>query len=243
MIRKHFNDVFFDGQSLADFGVHVSGDSVFSAPERVYTTQEVPGRNGALHIDEGRFKSVTLKYPAFIADENFSYNVMAFRNFMLSRIGEKRLEDTYHPEEFRLALFKGPIDLEAIMLHGANFDLEFECTGERFLIEGEISKEFIGNGTIINPTYFPSRPLIRVYGWGTLGIGENTIAISQHPYSYIDIDCKLMDAYYDATNCNQFVTLTVPFGKSYIELAPGSNGVVPDNGISRVIIWPKWWMV
>lgn len=244
MIRKHFHDVFFDGKSLADFGVHVSGDSVFTAPERVYNTVEVPGRNGSLHIDEGRFKSITLKYPAFIADEErFSYDMQAFRNFMLSRVGEKRLEDTYHPEEFRLALYKGPLDFEAILLQGANFDIEFECTGERFLKDGEISKEFTAAGTIINPTYFPSKPLIRVYGKGTLGIGSNTIIISQHPYSYIDIDCKLMDAYYDATNCNQYVSLNVPAGKSYVELISGSNGVSLGNGISRVVIWPKWWMV
>ena len=244
MIRKHFHDVFFDGESLADFGVHVSGDSVFTAPERVYNTVEVPGRNGSLHIDEGRFKSTTLVYPAFIADvERFSYNMQAFRNFMLSRIGEKRLEDTYHPEEYRMALYKGPLDFEAILLRGANFDIEFETTGERFLKEGEVQKTFTSTGTIINPTYFPSKPLIRVYGKGTLGIGENTIVIAQHSYSYLDIDCKLMDAYYGATNCNKFVTITVPSGKSYIELASGSNGVSLGSGITQVIIWPKWWMV
>lgn len=242
MIRKHFHDVFFDGKSLADFGVHVSGDAVFSAPERDYETLEVPGRNGSLHIDGGRFKSITLRYPAFIADD-FAFNMAAFRNFMLSRVGEKRLEDTYHPDEFRLGVFKGPIDIEAIMLSGSNFDIEFECSGERFLKEGEVSRNFTSNGKIFNPTYFGSKPLIRVYGSGTLGIGPNTIVISSHPYSYIDIDCKLMDAYYDATNCNQYVSLTVPTGKSYVELVPGENGVALGSGITRVIIWPKWWMV
>lgn len=242
MIRKHFHDVFFDGKSLADFGVHVSGDSVFSAPERVYDTVEVPGRNGSLHIDEGRFKSITLKYPAFIADD-FRYNMASFRNFMLSRVGEKRLEDTYHPDEFRLAVFKGPLDIEAILLRGANFDIEFECTGERFLKEGERDWTFTKSGTIINPTYFPSKPLIRVYGQGTLGVGENTIKISKHSYSYIDIDCKLMDAYYGATNCNKYVSLSVPSGKSYVELDSGSNGISLGSGITKVIIWPKWWMV
>ena len=242
MIRKHFHDVFFDGKSLADFGVHVSGDSVFTAPERVYETVEVPGRNGSLHIDGGRFNNITLKYPAFILGD-FKANTSAFRNFMLSRIGEKRIEDTYHPEEFRLGVYKGPLDFEAIMLEGANFDIEFECTGERFLKEGEVPRQFTSTGKIFNPTYFPSKPLIRVYGHGTLGIGSNTIIINQHPYNYIDIDCKLMDAYFEATNCNKYVSLNIPAGRSYVELDAGLNGISLGSGITKVIVWPKWWMV
>ena len=235
IIRKHFHDVIFDGKSLADFGIHISGDSVFSAPERDYEIQEVPGRNGSLHIDKGRFKSMKLSYPAFIAD-NFSANISAFRNFMLSRTGERRLEDTYHPNEYRLAVFAGPVNLTAILLSASTFDIEFECSGERFLKDGERPKEFTSDGQIFNPTQFSSKPLIRVYGSGTLGIGENVIIIASHSYEYIDLDCKLMDAYYSATNCNQYVSLTLPTNKSYVELEPGLNGVDIGEGISKVII-------
>lgn len=242
IIEKHFNDVIFDEQSLSDFGVHVSGDYVFSAPERVYETVEVPGRNGSLHMDGGRFKSITLRYPAFILG-NFSANVSAFRNFMLSRVGAKRLEDSYHPDEFRKAVYKGPLDIEAILLQGSNFEIEFECSGERFLKDGEIERTFTEVGTIFNPTYFSARPLIRVYGTGTVEIGENSITITEHPYKYIDIDCALMDAYYDATNCNRYVSFAIPSGKNYVELNPGENGIGFDGDVTSVTIWPRWWTV
>lgn len=242
MIRKHFHDVIFDGKSLADFGVHVSGKNTFSAPERDYETTEVPGYNGSLHIDKGRFKSVTLTYPAFIFD-NFSENVSNFRNYMLSRSGARRLEDSYNPDEYRLAVFKGPLTIDAVMLSAAEFDIEFECSGERFLKSGDEPKFFDANGTIHNPTYFPSKPLIRIYGKGNVEIGDQLIMVSEHPHPYIDIDCKLMDAFYEATNCNNLVSLSLPSGRNYIELEPDDTGIVLGNGITKVIIWPKWWIV
>lgn len=242
MIRKHFHDVIFDGKSLADFGVHVSGANTFSAAERDYETVEVPGYNGSLHIDKNRFKSKTLSYSAFIFD-NFAENASNFRNFMLSRSGARRLEDSYNPDEYRLAVYKGPFDTEAILLRAGEFEIQFECTGERFLKSGDEPKFFTANGKIHNPTYFPSKPLIRIYGSGTLGIGSNTIIVSSHLHPYIDIDCKIMDAYYEATNCNNLVSLNIPSGKNYVELEPEDTGIVLGNGITKVIIWPKWWIV
>lgn len=241
MIRKHFHDVYFDGKSLADFGVHVSGDSVFSAPERVYNTVEVPGRNGSLHIDEGRFKSITLKYPAFIADD-FTFNMASFRNFMLSRVGEKRLEDTYHPDEFRLARWAGEFTADTVddLLSG-EFELSFDCYPQRFLKSGEKQLEFTAAGSINNPYLQTAKPLIRAYGTGSFSVGGVTIQITSAS-SYTDIDCDLQECYKDslATNCNSNVVLT---SGNFPELSPGANAVTISGSITKLIITPRYWIL
>lgn len=238
MIRKHFHDVVFDGKSLADFGVHVSGSGVFSAPERDYETVEVPGKSGDLLFDKGRYKNMTVSYPAFVADD-FHRNMEGLRNFLGSRIGYKKLEDSYHPDSYRLATFVGPLDLEAILLRAANFDLEFNCKPQRFLKSGEIQTTFTANGVLRNPASFSSKPLIRVYGNGSFGVGHQTMTIANNT-GYTDIDCELMDCYYGSTNRNGNVTLN---SGDFPTLEPGTNGVTLGGGITRIIITPRWWIL
>lgn len=46
----------FGGECSKDFGLYISGSGAFNAPERDIETVEVPGRNGSLIIDNGRYK-------------------------------------------------------------------------------------------------------------------------------------------------------------------------------------------
>ena len=167
MVERHFHNIFYNGKSLADFGVHVSGDGTYNSPEKDYETVEVPGRNGDLHIFNERFKNVDLTYKAFIIGDNwisgeehkdFALEMRNFRAWMLYANGYQRLEDTYHPDEFRKALFKGPIETEAILLQAGEFDLTFNCMPQRFLKSGEHVYTFTKNGSIDNDTLFDARP-------------------------------------------------------------------------------------
>lgn len=229
----------FDGVNSRDFGVFISGPGVFDAPARSISTVTVPGRNGTLTIDNGRFENVELTYPAFIY-ANFKANIAGLRNFLLSGSGYRRLEDTYHPEEFMLARYTSGLEVEPTERRKeGQFDLVFDRMPQRFLKAGEDPVEFEANGSLLNPTRFSSRPLIRVYGTGTLGIGSETIEITSNP-GFIDIDCEMMDAYSGATNCNSYITLS---SGEFPVLTPGENGVALGTGITKVIVTPKWWIL
>ena len=91
------NFIIFNGQSLRDFGVYISGLNTYNAPSRDVDSVKVPGRNGTLTMDNGRYNNINVTYPAFICN-NYDARVEALRNFLLSQSGYKRLEDTYHPE-------------------------------------------------------------------------------------------------------------------------------------------------
>lgn len=226
----------FDGISSKDFGVYINGNQTYNAPARSREVINVPGRNGALLIDNGRYENVDLTYHAFIY-RDFSTNIEGLRNYLLSKTTYKRLEDTYHPKEFRMGIYKGDFKSDVVeWLEAGEFDLLFDCKPQRFLKSGEVVTEFAGNGHILNETDQIAKPLLRVYGTGTFAINGSTMAISAANV-YTDIDCELMDAYKGTTNCNGNISGSFP------ALAPGENAVTISGSITKIEITPRWWVL
>lgn len=230
----------FDGKSSKDFGVYISGLNTFGAAERDQTKVEVVGRNGDLTIDNGRYRNVSVVYPAFIYD-HFRDNVAAFRNFLLSKTSYKRLEDTYHPDEFRLAKFSGAFEADVVEnLVAGEFNLTFDCYPQRFLKKGEKEYEFTAAGAIRNDTDQTALPLVRAYGDGKLTINGIGITISGSD-TYTDIDCELQEAYKDTLATSKNNTITLDDGE-FFKLDSGDNSV-SFTGMSKVIIVPRWWIL
>lgn len=136
-----FNYLEYDGANSLDNGVYISGEGAYNAPERAVEKISIPGRNGDLIIDRGRFENVEVSYPAgvFGSDQSeFAAKVRAYRNKLASSRSYKRLTDSYHPDEFRLALFKDGLEVEPANYNRAGeFDIVFDCKPQRFLISGE----------------------------------------------------------------------------------------------------------
>lgn len=234
------NFIVFNGKSFVDFGVYISGTGTFDAPERDTETIEIPGRNGNLTIDHGRYKNMPVKYPAFII-HNFNSNLEGLRNFLLTQKGYGRLEDTYHPEEFRKAKIKGGFITKPIAeLYAGEFDLEFDCYPQRFLKKGEAAQIFTSAGNLINTYLTEAKPLVRAYGTGTFTIGDTSVQITA-ANDYTDIDCDIEEAYKDtlSENRNNYVILT---NGRFPSLAPGENAI-SLSGITKLEIIPRWWVL
>lgn len=226
-----------NGVDSRDFGVYISGQGTFSAPRREYNMIPIPGRNGDLVGNEKRFENLELTYPAFIYT-NFKQNIRNFRNFLLSLVGYHTLTDSYHTDEFRMALYEGEFEPEVQPKNDAGqFDIVFNCKPQRFLNSGTEVTTLTASGSITNPTRFASQPLLRVYGTGQLGINSDTITISRADV-YTDIDCAMMDCFKGTTNRNQFVSFS---SYNFPVLQAGENNFSLGSGISRVEITPRWW--
>lgn len=198
------NHLTYDGVDSSSFGVFISGEGVFGAPARRGEMISIPGRNGSLFMDEGVFENIPGKYPAFIGTKDeveFREKLAAFRNAILSRGNYKKLSDTYHPDEFRLAVYRSGLEVEPEEYNrSGRFELEFDCKPGRYLVSGEDPVIFTANGSIVNPTLFASSPLIKVTGNGTVSIGENgeyRFIVSGNTGT-IWIDSEIMEAYLPA---------------------------------------------
>ena len=227
----------FDGVDCRDFSVYAFENNTFGATGREYESVTIPGKSGNILIDNKRHGNLSHSYSCVIY-EDCERNLDDFRNFLLSRVGYCRLEDTIHPDEFYQACymeeFSPVISMDRNM---AKMVVTFDRKPQRFLKIGEHPKEFTANGNIMNPSKFPSIPLIRVYGTGSFGIGSNTITISENS-TYIDIDCEIMEAFTGDTIKNSAVSFSQ---NDFPTLHEGLNGVTLNTGITKVIITPRWY--
>lgn len=175
------NNLRFGGVNSVDYGVYITGSGVYNAPKRAVENIVIPGRNGLLTIDQDRYENITIEYPAFAfgkSRKEFQQKIDSFRNAILSLTGYQRLEDTYHPDEYRMAIYEEGLDVDIGPYGGSGrFTLKFNCKPQRFLKEGEHSVELEDGNVIINPTQHDAEPLAIVNGYGDIGIGDYNIHI------------------------------------------------------------------
>ena len=182
-----FKSLIFDGVDSRDYGVYITGTAVYNAPERDVTMIEIPGRNGAFAKDNGRFQNIEVTYHAGMfgdTETDFADGISAFRNEICSRVGYCRLTDEYNPDEYRMAVYKSGLNVDAASLEAGEFDIVFECKPQRFLTSGETATAYASGATVTNPTLFDSRPLLQVRGYGGIDINGEEISISLDPLGY-----------------------------------------------------------
>lgn len=238
-MRHYFT---FDGIKSSDYGVLISGENTFGAPARDIDEIVVPGRDGNLTIDNGRFSAASVIYPAFIP-ETAKANLQGLRNALMAKRGHRMLQDSLHPDEFYSAYYEKGLEPEmtANLLH-SSLEIEFTRDPRRFLAAGNKAYSVPTTATALapfemyNPTLFESSPLIRVYGTGVLHVNNMTITATG-TYTYIDIDTEIGDCYFGATNANDKVTFS---GYDYPKLVPGSNAFYYTD-FSAVEVTPRWW--
>ena len=159
----------FDGESSADYGVYITGEGVFNAPERAVEMVDIPGRNGSYALDQGRFGNIEVTYTAGMVDDsetNFADRLANVRNWLCSKKGYVRLEDDYNPDEYRMAVYSSGISVEHADLRTGEFEISFDCKPQRWLTSGETATAVANNGTLTNPTRFDAEPLLEVKGYG-----------------------------------------------------------------------------
>lgn len=236
-MNQYGNYLTFAGIQSNLYGVWISGTGTYNAPGRDLEYIQIPGRSGDLIVDNGRYTNIEIVYPAFIPAQ-FDTKFDTFRALMLSKTGYQILTDTYHPDEFRLAALSGGFSAETGAYNKAGrFDITFNCQPQRWLYSGLTVTTLSASGSISNPTNYDARPNIRVYGYGNIGIGSETITIAAHGLQYIDIDCQAMDAFCGAVNANSYVTIT---GDDFPVLSPGANNISLSGNISNIQITPRW---
>ena len=149
-MREYF---ILNGVDSRDFGVYISGQGTFSAPQKAYTFYNIPGRNGALLGNEHRLENINVSYEAFIYTD-FDNQLAAFRSFLLSIDGYAKLSDSYHPDEYRYAVYQGPFEPTVEQTNDAGkFTITFSCKPQRYLLSGD-TEYTPQSGTVSgNPVY------------------------------------------------------------------------------------------
>ena len=230
------------------YKTYISGDGVYNFPEEEYEKIVIPGRSGDLAIRGKRYENIKITYPATIfadSEDDFDINLTELINSMKAQHGYQRLETTYRPEEYRMAMFYDAVDVTPDEGgESGEFDIVFDCKPQRFLKVGEIPITLTAAGNINNPTLYEAKPLIKVTGYGRLGIGDDTIAITGSAGQVIYIDCDMMEAYSisgsSIVSKNSAITMT---SNDFPTLQAGTTGISLASTITEVEITPRWWQI
>lgn len=234
--------VIFNGRSSLEYGILVEHPPEYQMPERDYEVVHIPGRNGDLVIDQGSYQNVSRTYEIAFGDFGKDFVVMAnaASEWLHSASGYARLEDSYEPEYYRLAMFQSEVTMENILQHAGRTTIEFCCKPQRFLKSGEEMRMLSDDyNSLYNPTAFISLPRIAVYGQGTglLIVEGCTVKISNLDGSIV-LDSDIQDAYEGSVNRNRDVVL---MNGIFPKLFSGENTIRWTGGITRVEVVPRWW--
>lgn len=178
-----YGKIIFGGVDSSDYGIYISGEGAYNAPERNVEFVKVPGRNGDIAIDQGRYENIKVTYPAMVLEddqEHFREKLSEFRNAILSQKGYQRLEDSYHPDEFRMGVYHDGLEVSEILTlaQGGNFELIFNCKPQRWLIDGDYPIPVDSGDVLLNPTLLESRPLLEVEGYGVILFNDRPLVIT-----------------------------------------------------------------
>lgn len=236
MVKSYF---YFNGARSIDKGLTIEQCPSFVAGQRSVEKITVPGRSGELVIDTGAYGNYTQPYEIWFKDKRLGTTRAArdIAQWLLSGTGYLRLEDTYDPEVFRLAMFTGPLDVENWMLMAGRATLEFDCQPQRWLKDGQNPISVESGQRLLN-AWQPALPLIQVTGTGegSLTVGGSTFTISDMPGG-ITLDSETQDAFFGTQNLNN----NVQVNGGYPVLQAGETAVSFSGGITAVKITPRWW--
>ena len=214
------NSITFGNINSADYGIYISGEGVFDAPKRAVEMVNVPGRSGAIALDQGYYENITVTYPAYNYEPDmadFKQALSDFRNALASQVGYQRLSDTFHPDEYRMAVFDEGLDINPIKYNTASqFDIKFDCKPQRYLTSGETEITVESGDTLTNPTQYESSPLLMVEGYGNISLNGFNVDIENEPMGRVHytgtMTRKIPNTMYnvgDAITCDPSFSLTV----------------------------------
>lgn len=231
-------ELIYDGVSSRDIGVTVEGFPGAVMPQKDLEVTTIPGRNGALVYDYGTYANYSQKYTIHWREVGRSARIAEW----LQKAGYHRLEDSFHPEHYRMAYVSTNQSLNNRMQVLQQMQASFECKPQWFRKNGDLPTTVSTSGAVLLNTGMDALPLITVSGsgTGTLTIGECVITLNSIPSSGIVIDSDLQDAYSPNKLQNLNSSIIAKDNKFPI-LKRGKNTVSFTDGVKSVKIIPRWW--
>lgn len=228
----------FKDKSSLELGLYILEKSNIKGAERDIEYQSVPGRDGDLVIDNGRYKNVNISYKLEMlasSDTEFSSNVKMLKNTLLSESGYFYLWDTYDPYYFRKASYTGGLEMDQENRKNT-CSISFNCKPYRYSPTGQNKITLTASGHINNTEYISSLPYIKITGSGniTLAINDDDFVFTAVD-GYIEIDSETMNVYKDTISQNQKMT-----GGNFPKLTSGANYIAWSGAVTSVEIIPRW---
>ena len=239
------NSFTYNGQSSAEFNLHIESKNIFSSPSYDADFVYVPGRSGDIINSNRRFSNVSVTYTVFLARKNISSLadiLRSIKEWLYTKPDSyHELTDTYDSEYFRYAVISGSLNIEEQLNRVGSFTVTFNCKPFKYSFSGRQTVTANSSTlTVTNPSALESRPYIKLYGSGavTLNISSSDKNASwkiSDIDGYIEIDSELMNCFKGTVLKNDTVT-----GIDFPVFSPGKNNISCTGNVTKIEVIPRW---
>ena len=231
----------FNNLKSTDFDLFVAEKGSYIGACRDIQKISIPGKNGDLIIDNGKYNNVKVSYKLSVINKTFtSFGELTrkIKAWLCKSTNYYVLTDSYEPEYFRYASFDGEINPQQEFLQGGNISINFDCKPFKYSFQGQEIVQLNSPGTITNPEEFPSKPLIKIYGNGNITLNINNDSFNlKNINEFITLDFDLLMAYKNLENLNKNVSGT---DMTSFDFKPGDNQISWNGSVAKIEIIPRW---
>lgn len=235
----------YNGIDTRDFNAQVFRPNVETVGPQLYTTHEIPGRNGDILLPKGKYPNRRERYHILCTGNNAAQNMDDLKNALLYQTGYQRLTDSFDTDVYYQAALTDQFDIEYTRERdAAKCQISFNRMPQKFLVSGDTQISYNASYgdtfTLVNPTFIDAKPLITLFAAEDKEFGINDTIVSVDSDTVHTIDCEsyeILDLY--GRNADQ----SVHFSNGFPVLKPGNNVITlndPDN-FMVVYITPRWW--
>lgn len=189
---------------------------------------EIQGRDGFLTQDNETYRSTIKTVECTIMDLN---NI----DFICSWLdGSAQVIFSNEPDKIYKATITNQIEFKKVAVTFHTLIIQFECQPHKYSIDNN-PIVLSSPGTIFNPGTAISKPIIKIYGTGSIDLSINSNGIHlANVVDYVVIDSELMDAYKDTVLKNNDMNGDFPI------LIVGDNEISWIGSVAKVEITPNW---
>lgn len=184
----HYEGFVYGAVDSHTYGVVISDTNAYDSAGRAVEMITIPGRNGAYAMDHKRYENIEVTYHCSIPatdPADFISAISDLRNALGALTGYNRLTDDFNDNEYRMAVLKGGVGVTNINPQAGTFDVVFDCKPQRFLTSGETAQAVTSGDSINNPTLYPAKPQLQVWGYGDIDIDGQPLSINSSPLGVI----------------------------------------------------------
>lgn len=243
----------YNGIDTRDFNAQVFRPNVETVGPQLYTTHEVPGRNGDILLPKGKYPNRRERYSILCTGTNAVQHMDDLKNALLYQTGYQRLTDSFDTDVYYQAALTDQFDIEYTRERdAAKCQIAFNRMPQKFFVSGDTRITIAQGGssgpsyvhqTITNPSIFKAKPLIQINAYGILRFDDWEISNTDVYNAYID--CASYEIYrQDGKDYSSYVTIS---GGDFPVLDAGDTTFEVDHldGHSNYYPWvgitQRWW--
>ena len=229
----------FNGVDSRDYNIKIHKDVFFVSPERDISFVQVPGRDGDLAIDNGRYNAYDYSIPITLNlkdSDNVDRQTKRITEWLKTNEWGT-LELSWSPDYQYKAICFQTFDMARTLETFGRTVINFRLQPIKYQ-----SKEVIltDGYTLVNRENRASKPLIHIEGTGDITINKNGVEwlVLTSVDNYITIDSELMSVYKD--NLPQYEKMNSSIRPLFPVIDPGENTFTITGNATSITMDCRW---